>query len=211
MAFLRAAWSTDGRFSHAGAHWRFDNVVIEPRPVQRPHPPFWLGAGSPASIAKAAAEGYNLLLDQVAPIDVIVERARLFRDACAASGRTLGPHQIAVARGLQLIDGEAGRAEALAVRARVLSNIGDLARGPGAEKYHRLTPEGAAALADEEAALLGTPDEIVARLRKLQAGGIDYVLLVDPTGSRETLRTFARDIMPALADRGVEAAMAEGQ
>ncbi len=200
MAFLRTAWGSEGRFSHRGARWRFDNIVIEPRPVQRPHPPFWLGAGSPASIAKAAAEGYNLLLDQVAPIDVIIERARLFRKECADRGRSLGRHQIAVARGLQLISNEAERAEALAVRARVLKAIGGLARGPGAEKYRQLTPESAAALAAEEAALLGTPEEILTRLRKLQAGGIDYVLLVDPTGSREALRTFAQNIMPALAD-----------
>ena len=200
MTFLRRAWDGDGRFSHRGARWQFENIVIEPRPLQRPHPPFWLGAGSPASIAKAAAEGYNLLLDQVAPIDVIVERARLFRSECAERGRELGRYQIAVARGLQLIRSEAERQDALAVRARVLRTIGGLARGPGAEKYHRLTPESAAELATEEAALLGTPAEIVARLRKLQAGGIDYVLLVDPTGSRGSLRAFAREIMPAFAD-----------
>jgi alkanesulfonate monooxygenase SsuD/methylene tetrahydromethanopterin reductase-like flavin-dependent oxidoreductase (luciferase family) len=199
MAFLRKAWGGTERFSHRGARWQFDNIVIEPKPVQRPHPPFWLGAGSPASIAKAAAEGYNLLLDQVAPIDVIVERARLFRKECAERGRQLGRHQIAVARGLQLIRSEAERADALAVRARVLKAIGGLARGPGAEKYHQLTAETAAELAAEEAALLGTPEEILARLRKLRDGGIDYVLLVDPTGSREALRTFAREIMPALA------------
>ena len=197
MAFLRKAWTSDGRFSHQGARWRFDDIVIEPRTVQRPHPPFWLGAGSPASIAKAATEGYNLLLDQVAPIDVIAERVRVFKERCAAAGRQLGGHQIAVARGLQLIHSEREREDALAVRARVLRTIGGLARGEGAEKYHGLTPEAAAALAVEDAPLLGTPEEIVARLRKLERGGVDYVLLVDPTGSREALRTFARDIMPA--------------
>lgn len=200
MAFLRKAWGSQGRFSHQGERWRFDDIVIEPRTVQQPHPPFWLGAGSPASIEKAAAEGYNLLLDQVAPVDVITGRVRHFREACVAHGRTLGPHQIAVARGLQLIRSEAERAEALAVRARVLKAIGGLARGPGAEKYHQLTGDTAAALAAEEAALLGTPEEIVARLDKLEAGGVDYVLLVDPTGSREALATFAREIMPSFAD-----------
>lgn len=199
MAFLRRAWSSEGRFSHRGTRWQFENIVIEPRPVQRPHPPFWLGAGSPASIAKAAAEGYNLLLDQVAPIDVIIERARLFRQECAERGRTLLPHRIAVARGLQLLRSEAERVDALAVRARVLRAIGGLARGPGAEKYHHLTAESAVELAAEEASLLGTPPEILARLKKLQAGGIDYVLLVDPSGSADALRTFAREIMPELA------------
>ena len=52
----------------------------------------------------------------------------------------------------------------------------------------------------KESALLGTPEEIVARLRKLEGGGVDYVLLVDPTGSKEALRTFAEEIMPHFPD-----------
>ena len=48
-------------------------------------------------------------------------------------------------------------------------------------------------------------EEIVARLRKLEAGGVDYVLLVDPTGSPDALRTFAEEIMPAFPDKPVAA------
>lgn len=200
MAFLRSAWGKPGRFSHHGKYWRFDDVVIEPRPVQVPHPVFWLGAGSPASITKAATEGYNLLLDQVAPIALIGERVRQFRQACVAAGRVPGARQIAVARGLQILRSEAERAEALAVRARVLGAIGGLARGPGAERYHNPSAEAALLLAQEDAALLGTPDEIVLRLERLQSLGVDYVLLVDPTGSREALATFASEIMPRFRD-----------
>ena len=39
--------------------------------------------------------------------------------------------------------------------------------------------------------------------KKLEAGGVDYVLLVDPTGSKEALRTFAEEIMPAFPDKPV--------
>lgn len=197
MAFMRRAWSGAGRFSHEGRHWQFRDVVIEPRPLQQPHPPFWMGAGSPQSIERAAREGYNLLLDQVAPIDVITERVRLYNSARAAAGRPCGRYEIGVARGLQIVHSEAQRREAYEVRARVLRNIGGLARGPGAERYHNISADAAAVLAAEDAALLGTPDEIVARLRKLEAGGVDYVLLVDPSGSRASLETFAAEIMPA--------------
>ena len=199
MAFLRKAWSATGRFSHEGHYWRFNDIVIEPRPVQQPHPPFWLGAGSPQSIHKAATEGYNLLLDQVATVDLIRDRVSQYRQAREALGRPCQPHQIAVARGLQLLRHETERAEALEVRARVLRNIGGLARGPGAERYHNLEPGMAQVLAAEEASLLGTPGEVVARLERLQAAGVDYVLLVDPTGSLDNLATFASEIMPAFS------------
>jgi probable F420-dependent oxidoreductase len=200
MDFLRAAWRGRERFSHHGKYWNFENVVIEPRPVQQPHPPFWLGAGSRGSIERAATGGYNLLLDQVAPIDVIVDRVRLFREACRRAGRPDSSSQVAVARALQIVANDAERTEALLVRARVLGAIGGLARGPDAERYHNLTPEAAAELAANDAPLLGTPSEIVERLKRLRAGGVDYVLLVDPTGSREALSRFAVEIKPHLQD-----------
>lgn len=200
MDFLRAAWRAEGRFSHRGKRWRFDDVVIEPRPVQRPHPPLWMGAGSETSIRRAAREGYNLLLDQIAPIDLILERIAVFRDECARNGRPRRPHEIAVARALQIVSTESERAAAHALRTRVLKSIGTLARGPGAERYHTISPADEAALAAEESALLGTPDEIRARLGKLAAGGVDYVLLIDPTGAHAGLETFAREIMPAFRE-----------
>ena len=66
MEVIRKAWTSPGRFSYHGKRWRFDNIVVEPSPIQQPHPPFWLGAGSAESIRRAAREGYNLLLDQIA-------------------------------------------------------------------------------------------------------------------------------------------------
>ncbi len=38
------------------------------------------------------------------------------------------------------------------------------------------------------------------RLKTLEAMGVDYVLLLDVSGSREALRTFAREVMPAFAE-----------
>ena len=54
--------------------------------------------------------------------------------------------------------------------------------------------------ATETDALLGTPEEIIGRLKRLQAGGVEYVLLIDVGGSLAALRTFAREIMPEFAD-----------
>ena len=200
LAFLKTAWSADGRFSHRGKYWRFDDIVIEPRTTQQPHPPLWMGAGSFESIRRAAREGYNLLLDQIAPIDQIIERVQVFKDELCQVGRPSRPNQVGVARALQMVTNEDERQKAYQLRLQVLKNIGALARGPGAERYQNIGSHSDPNLATEESALLGTPDEIVARLRKLEAGGIDYVLLVDPTGSKDALSTFAREVMPAFPD-----------
>ena len=45
----------------------------------------------PSSIRRAAREGYNLLLDQIAPTDLIIDRVATFREECERVGRALGP------------------------------------------------------------------------------------------------------------------------
>ena len=59
------AWTSDGRWSHKGATWNFNDIVVEPEPVQSPRPPVWVGAGSEPSITRAADRGFNVLLDQI--------------------------------------------------------------------------------------------------------------------------------------------------
>jgi alkanesulfonate monooxygenase SsuD/methylene tetrahydromethanopterin reductase-like flavin-dependent oxidoreductase (luciferase family) len=199
MEVIRKAWTSNGRFSHHGKRWNYENVVVEPAPTQRPHPPFWLGAGSDESIRRAAREGYNLLLDQIAPCDLIIGRVATFREECLKVGRAYDGAMVGTTRGLQLVHNQAERERALAVRMNMLKNIGTLARGPGAERYAKLKDYSGPPIEFDDAPLLGTPDEIIVRLKKLEAGGVEHILLVDPSGSVETLRTFAKEVMPAFA------------
>ena len=156
-----------------------------------------MGAGSPKSIRRAAREGYNLLLDQIAPVDVIIDRVRVFREECEAVGRRYDPMMVGVTRGLQIVHNDEERRRAVATRREVLKNIGDLARGPGAERYHQIKDDPDNFELDD-APLLGTPEEIIERLKRLEAGGVENVLFAAPGASIAGLRTFAEEIMPAL-------------
>lgn len=185
LEIIRRAWTEKGRFSHHGKRWHYDNIVVEPEPLQRPHPPLWMAAGSKDSILRAAREGYHLLLDQLAQVDQIAERIALFRKECGRTGRAYDPGMVATARALQMIHHESERAEAYETRRRVLGVIGDLARDKLPTRVE-----------DDTAALLGTPAEVIARLRQLEAGGATNILLVDPNASVGNLRAFAREVMP---------------
>jgi alkanesulfonate monooxygenase SsuD/methylene tetrahydromethanopterin reductase-like flavin-dependent oxidoreductase (luciferase family) len=186
MEVIRKGWTSEARFSHHGKRWHYDNIVVEPAPLQRPHPPLWLAAGSPDSIRRAAREGYNLLLDQLAQTDQIIRRIALFKEECEKAGRDYHPGMVATARALQMIHGESERAEAYATRKRVLGVIGDLARDKLADRVE-----------DDTAPLLGTPEEVIARLKELEAGGATNILLVDPNASVRNLQAFAREVMPS--------------
>jgi probable F420-dependent oxidoreductase len=43
-----------GEFGWDGRWVKFRRIVVDPRPVQRPHPPFWIGAKSGAALRRAA-------------------------------------------------------------------------------------------------------------------------------------------------------------
>jgi alkanesulfonate monooxygenase SsuD/methylene tetrahydromethanopterin reductase-like flavin-dependent oxidoreductase (luciferase family) len=187
LEVIRKAWTSEGRFSHRGRRWRYEDIVVEPTPVQRPHPPLWMAAGSKGSIRRAAREGFNLLLDQIISADQVVHNVGLFREECARAGRAYDPMTVAVARALQLFHREEERAAAIETRRRVVGAIGDIAKGP--RQFARVE--------DDDAPLLGLPHEVVARVERLRAGGVAQILLVDPSASVANLRAFAREVMPA--------------
>ena len=45
---MQELW-TSAKPSFAGTYTRFDNLVFEPKPVQKPHPPIWVGGHSQAA------------------------------------------------------------------------------------------------------------------------------------------------------------------
>src|SRR5215470_8208972 len=106
MAILRKAWTSADRFTHQGKHWNFRNIVVEPRPVQQPHPPFWMGAGSPDGIRRAGQEGYNLLLDQIAPIELTIERVATYRAEIERQGQRFDGMRVGVTRAVQIVRNE---------------------------------------------------------------------------------------------------------
>jgi len=56
IAILKKLWTTSPA-EHAGRFYSFGPVRCEPRPVQRPHPPIWIGGHSDAALARAARLG----------------------------------------------------------------------------------------------------------------------------------------------------------
>ena len=47
-------------------------------------------------------------------------------------------------------------------------------------------------------ALIGTKEEIIYRIHELQAGGVNYILLVDNGGGIKGLDRFSNEIMPSI-------------
>ena len=203
--FLRKAWTSKGRFSHHGKRWHFEDIVVEPTPVQKPHPPLWIGAFSPESIRQAAENGFNLLLGQNGRTELIAESIGIYRKAVEAQGRTYDPMSVGLTRALHIAMNEEEREAAHRLRMQFMRNVQQLSlsptgNSPSLGRPRRALSEEELRRATESDALIGTPQEIVERLRRLQAGGVEYVLVIDVGGSLAALRTFAREVMPEFAE-----------
>jgi alkanesulfonate monooxygenase SsuD/methylene tetrahydromethanopterin reductase-like flavin-dependent oxidoreductase (luciferase family) len=190
LEVILKAWIADEPWSHRGKYWQFEGVVVEPPTAQKPHPPIWMGAGSPGSIKKVAAHGYNLLLGQFASLAQIAEQIAIFKSEVEAAGRTFDPMSVGITRSLYVTTTAAEYEKAIENRMAARRRTQRLARRPNFDDTRE---------AAEAGTLYGTPDEIYTKLQALRDVGAEYVLL-NSAGGSTSLRRFAREIMPAFAD-----------
>src|ERR1700739_5013060 len=201
LEVITKAFVSETPFCHRGKFWQFENIVVEPPTAQKPHPPFWMGAGSPDSVREVAERGFNLLLGQHALAEETIEHVALFKSAPEPRGVVFDPTRVAVARAVHIAKDAADKAAAIERRYQGHMRINRLARRPDGETRNRyiLDDEKEARHESAESALFGSPDEIVRKLETLRSGGVEYVI-INFGGSRENIRRFAREIMPAFSD-----------
>jgi alkanesulfonate monooxygenase SsuD/methylene tetrahydromethanopterin reductase-like flavin-dependent oxidoreductase (luciferase family) len=200
MEVITKAFVSDTPWSHKGRYWQFDNVVVEPPSAQRPHPPFWMGAGSERSVRQVAERGYNMLLGQHDLAEEVIRWIAQYRHDTEASGHRYNPMQVGVARAVHFSDTTEQLEAAYVRRFQGHLRINKLAERPGDERERFARHDEADIRRHcDETAIFGTTDQICRKLEALRAGGVEYVI-VNFGGSRENIRRFARDVMPAFAN-----------
>ena len=209
LEVIKKAWSSRGRFSHHGKRWNFENVVVEPSPLTRPHPPMWMAAGSDGGIKWAASQDFRLLLDQFCDAEVAGARGGVYRDAVEATGARFDPMRVGLTRALHVALDARQRERAHAQRVQFLRHVAALTNDPRGRTTLAIPMNEAEMRAGtERSALIGTPDEIIVRLKALERQGVAYVLMLDVGGDPEALRMFAREVMPEFQRDSASAAAA---
>lgn len=204
VAVLQKAFNNEGRWDHEGKFWKFNDVVIEPTPVQRP-PALWIGASSAPSIRRAAHGGFKLLLDQAGSFELTAERVRTYREALEGSGGVWNPDDVVVTRSLMITEvKDDAWLELVASREKVRQLLRELAFAPDDPRLARPEdlPTGDLLYSDvrlstEQSSIMGTPDECIEKLKFLEEHGVRRVQFA-PTGIG-ALRLFAKEVMPAFA------------
>ena len=111
LAAMRELWTSPAP-SFAGKYTQFSGLHFEPKPVQKPHPPIWVGGHGRASLRRAAEIGAAWHPINQSPDELRAGRAELAR-LCQARGRAMPP-AIALRNDLCLL--RPGRPPATSVR-----------------------------------------------------------------------------------------------
>jgi probable F420-dependent oxidoreductase len=86
---MRELWTSRSP-SFAGKYVQFNDLVFEPKPVQQPHPPIWVGGHSRAALRRTVDVGAAWHPINRAPDELRAGQAELAR-LCRARGRTTPP------------------------------------------------------------------------------------------------------------------------
>jgi alkanesulfonate monooxygenase SsuD/methylene tetrahydromethanopterin reductase-like flavin-dependent oxidoreductase (luciferase family) len=128
LELMKAAWSDEPRVSFRGQFRQVDNLPIEPKPVQRPHPPIWFGGGAPAALARAVRHGDAFQGAGSSTTAKFAEAVEIVRRELAEQGKD--PAGFTIGKRVYLmVDEDAGRA-----RERVVAGLHRIyGRMPGIE------------------------------------------------------------------------------
>jgi alkanesulfonate monooxygenase SsuD/methylene tetrahydromethanopterin reductase-like flavin-dependent oxidoreductase (luciferase family) len=89
LAAMRELWTSPAP-SFTGKYTQFSGLHFEPKPVQKPHPPIWVGGHAPASLRRAAEIGAAWHAINRSVEELRAGRAEIGR-LCEARGRAVPP------------------------------------------------------------------------------------------------------------------------
>src|ERR1700733_6452703 len=194
---ITKSWTSNERFSFHGKYWQFDDIIVEPPTNQKPHPPFWQGAGHQDSIRRVAKRGHNLLVDQFCPIETAAERVAFYKAEMETNGFDYHPSMAGVARAFYVARDAADKEGAIDRRLAAQKRLTAISQRPDGQNTASIMAFSDTRAASEASAMYGGPDDIARKLETLRDAGVEYVLLNGGGTSRDNLRRFAREVMPA--------------
>ena len=180
---VRALWR-DAPASFNGRFTRFEGVSIDPKPVQKPGPPIWIGGRSDAALARAGRQGDGWVSYVVTPERYAQSVAKI-RAAAEAARRSLDGFVTAHLTFITLgRDYETARAQWVKrLSARYAQDF-----APLAAKY----------------GVIGTAAQCLEQLERFRVAGCAYFLLnpiCDVPQERDQLEQIAAEILPKLSAR----------
>lgn len=205
---VKQLWQGD--YAHAGEYWQFPKTTSAPKPLQQPHPPIWVAARDPNSHEFAVAQGCNV---QVTPLwqgdEEVTTLMQRFEAACAKFPEMARP-RIMLLRHTYVGSDEADLVQAAQEMSVYYNYFFAWFKNEREISQALMSPLSADELKNPMISpevmrtnnVVGTPAEVIGRLKAYEAMGYDeYSFWIDTGMSfarkKASLERFIADVMPA--------------
>jgi alkanesulfonate monooxygenase SsuD/methylene tetrahydromethanopterin reductase-like flavin-dependent oxidoreductase (luciferase family) len=181
LQLMKAAWSDQPRITFQGRFRRVDELPIQPKPVQRPHPPIWFGGQAPRALARAVRYGDAFLGAGSSTTATFADVVRTLRRELSEQRRDAADFPIGK-RVYLTVDDDASRA-----RERVVAGLRRI--------YGQMS-------GIDQVGVAGTPDDVARGLREVIDAGAELIVLnpvgADVAENREQMERLAAEVLPQL-------------
>ncbi len=180
LEIAKRMW-TEERATYEGRYYSVKDAICATKPVQRPHPPIWIGGTGSFTLRIAARHADAVNFAWTIPVPKFREKLEEFRGYCEARGRDYAAIRKSAALMITMAEDE----DALAAKLR--------------DRETRSNTPYMRYLARQPANLVGTTDQVAARIREYMALGVDHFILRFHFGEEiEGLRLFTEKVRPHL-------------
>lgn len=172
VEIVKSMW-TNAETTYEGKYYRLERANCDPKPLQKPTPPVWIGGGGEKVTLRVVAEHADVS-NFGSSVEEFVRKREILKGHCAAIGRDEETIRKTVSSEIFIRETEK---EILEAGSRSLW-------GEPAESWR-------------SKALVGTPEQVSEKIQRyLDAGCTGFVPWCPDYPSTETLELFARHVMP---------------
>jgi probable F420-dependent oxidoreductase len=176
LELMKSCW-TEPEITFHGRFWQLERATMTPKPVQRPHPPIWLGGNHPAAVRRAVRRGDGFFGAGSQTTESFAQQVQVAREELSRQGRD--PASFRIAKRVYVhVDEDRGRARER-MEAALTRHYGRGGLGP--------------------VAVTGPPDECVAGLREVAAAGAELIELNPMVDETEQLERLAAEVVVPLS------------
>ena len=169
VELIKALW-TEPKVTYRGEIFQLEDVAIGSKPIQKPHPPVWLGGGHPDALRRAAAIADGWMGAGGSGKAAFASSVPLVRAALEASGRDPAAYPISK---------------------RVFLSVHERPEVARAELHHWFSVVYRNPDLTDTGGVYGTPEQVQEQLEELVAMGANHLLLNPVTRYGEQLEALA--------------------
>jgi len=188
VQIMQQAWTT-GTATLDGKHYQVDGAIVRPLPLQDGGIPFWIAGGGEKVTLRIAAQ-YAQYTNFGGSPEEFTHKSEVLRGHTDQLGRDFDSIVRSANYNVIIADTEAEVADRIAaIEARVRPYIGEKRAEAFVAEYR-----------SEKALCVGTPEQVVERLRGMQSLGLAYTIAYFPEAAydRSGIDLFTREVVPAL-------------